>query len=293
MRTKVALPTPPCTEFDTASLDVSTRDKNGFTFNIVGINSTDLPQIKIYTSILDASGQLVSGLDVSNFSIGGVLAKFANVTRVENISDDELAVASVLVIDTSSSMADRPLRQAKKAAVQFLSALGPDDPVAILSFASRVSLLIDFTTDRAALTRVIDSLAYGGQTALYDAVRHGIELASGSSFPHRAVVILSDGGEFGDFSESTRDESIRAAAFHGVPVYTVGLGWSVDRRFLELISAESNARFYSSPRPEQLITIFDNLAYLFRTQYIVTISVDVAAESRCYDFTLNVATREG
>ena len=79
----------------------------------------------------------------------------------------------------------------------------------------------------------------------------------------------------------------------GVPVYTVGLGWSIDRRFLESISAMSNARFYNSPTLEQLITIFDNLAYLFRTQYIVTISADVPADGRCYDFTLNVTTRDG
>ena len=291
--TKKFLPTPTCTIFETATLVVFTPDENGITVDIIGIDSTDLSQIAIYTSILDASGQLISGLDVGNFAVGGELTGLASVTRVENVSDDDLAFASVLVIDTSSSMADRPLTQVKHAARQNISALGANDPVAIVSFNSQVSLVVDYTTDHDLLLGAIDRLAYGGQTALYDATHLGIEIASGSSVPHRAVVLLSDGGEYGDVSEFTRDESIRAAAFHGVPVFTVGLGWSIDRRFLELISAESNARFYNSPAPESLITIFENLAYLFRTQYIVTISAEVPADGRCYDFTLNVTTRDG
>ncbi len=230
---------------------------------------------------------------MSNFSIDGDLAGLANVTKVENITDDDLAFATVLVIDTSSSMADRPLRQAQQAARQFISAMGPNDPVAIFSFSTSVSLVVDFTTNRDQLLRAIDSLEYGGQTALYDATFLGIELASRAPYPRRALVILSDGGEFNEISARSRDESVKAATVNGIPVYTVGLGWSIDRRFLESISAESNARFYNSPTLEQLITIFDNLAYVFRTQYIVTISADVPADGRCYDFTLNVTTRDG
>ena len=107
--TKTFLPTPTCTIFETATLVVFTPDENEITLDITGIDSTDLSQIAIYTSILDASGQLISGLDVENFAVGGELTGLASVTRVENVSDDDLAFASVLVIDTSSSMADRPL----------------------------------------------------------------------------------------------------------------------------------------------------------------------------------------
>ena len=272
---------------------VFTQDDAGISLDVIGIDSTDLSSIAIHTSILDASGQLISGLDVGNFAVGGELTGLASVTRVENVSDDDLAFASVLVIDTSSSMADRPLTQVKHAARQYISALGPDDPVAIVSFSSKVSLVVDYTTDRDLLLRTIESLEYGGQTALYDATHRSIEIASNASLPRRAVVILSDGGEYGDVSEHSRDESVRAATVNGIPVYTVGLGWSIDRRFLELISAETNADFYNSPAPEQLITIYDNLAYLFRTQYIVTVDADLPADGKRYDFTLEVTTEDG
>ncbi len=268
-------------------------DKNAISLDIIGLNSTDLSNVSINASILDSSGQLVSGLNVDDFSIGGDLAGLASVTRVENVAFDDLPFATVLVIDTSSSMADRPLRQAKQAAREFVYALRPGDPVAIVTFNTQVSLAMDYTVDRNLLLRAIDSLAYGGQTALYDATYLGIEIANRAPLPRRAVVILSDGGEYGDSSAYSRDESIKAATVNGVPVYTVGLGWSIDRRFLEVVSAETNAEFYDSPRPEQLRSIFQNLAYLFRTQYVITLNADVLADGTRYDFSLELTTPDG
>ena len=119
---------------------VYTQDRAGISLNVIGIDSTDLAQVSINASILDVSGQLVSGLDVNNFSVGGELSGLASVTQVENVTDDDLAFASVLLIDTSSSMADRPLRQAKRAAAQYVNALRPNDPVAIVTFSSQVSV---------------------------------------------------------------------------------------------------------------------------------------------------------
>ena len=267
--------------------------ESDISLDIIGITSTDLSQVAIHASVLDSSEQLVSGLGVDNFSIGGELTGLAQVTGVENVTDDDLDFASVLVIDTSSSMADRPLSLAQAAARSYLAALGPDDPVAIVSFSTEARLIVDYTTDRERLTRAIDTLAYGGKTALYDATLLGIETAIAAPLQRKAVVILSDGGEYGDVSQYSRDESIRAATIHGVPVYSIGLGWHIDRRFLEAISQESNAAFYDTPTPEELGDIYRRLAFLFRSQYIVSLSVDVEADGRRYDFTLIVKTADG
>ena len=186
----------------------STQDA-GIMLDIIGITSTDLSQVAIHASILDQSERLVSGLGVENFSIGGDLHGLAEVQDVENITDDDLNFATVLVMDTSSSMADRPLTQAQAAARGYIEALEPDDPVAVVTFNTEVRQVIDYTTDRERLYATIDNLAYGGQTALYDATLRGIELAVEAPLERKAVVILSDGGKYGDVSESSRDESIR------------------------------------------------------------------------------------
>ena len=274
---------------------VASQDSASLSLDVIGIDSTNLSQVNINASILDGSGQFVSGLGVGNFSVGGELAGLARITAVQNITDDDLAFASVLVIDTSSSMADRPIREAKQAAARYVRSLRAQDPVAIVAFSSEATLIVDYTTNRDRLLRAIDSLAYGGQTALYDATYLGIEVASRAPSPRRAVVILSDGGEYGDISAHSRDESVKAATVNGVPVYTVGLGWSgsIDRRFLELIAAETNASFYFSPGLEQLGGIYQNLVKLFRTQYIVTLDADVPADGTRYDFTLMVQTADG
>ena len=265
----------------------------GITLDIIGVDATDLSNVTLNASVLDVSGRLVSGLGVDNFSVGGDLEGIAAIHQVENVTDDDLAFASVLVIDTSSSMSGLPMQQTKEAARTYVSALGPNDPVALAIFDSDFDLLVDYTTDKARLLEVIGQLYAGGKTALYDAHRLGIELAVEASPPRKAVIILSDGGEYGNVSQYTREESLRAATIHGVPAYTVGLGWHIDQRFLEAIAVESNAVFYNSPAPEELVAIYDQLAFLFRTQYIVTMDVPVPADGTRYNFTLNVTTDDG
>ncbi len=272
---------------------VFTQDEAGISLDIIGVDSTNLSQIAIHASVLDSSGQLVSGLGVDNFSISGALAGLAHVTGVENVTDDDLAFASVLVIDTSSSMAGQPLAQAKGAASAYLNALGPEDPVALVAFNYGVHLVAGFTRDRGLLLDTMDNIAFGGPTALYDATLRAIEIANEAPLPRKAVVILSDGGEYGGVSKSTREESIRAATIHGVPVYSIGLGWDIDQRFLEAIASESNAQFHNAPLAEELEDIYRNLAFLFRSQYIVTMQADVPADGTRYDFTLTVTMADG
>ena len=269
------------------------QDEAGITLDIIGVDATDLSSVTVNVSVLDASGQLVSGLEADNFSVGGDLADRATIRRVENVTDDGLAFASVLVIDTSSSMSGRPLEQTQAAARSYVGALGPDDTVALVIFDSTFQVLVDYTTDKARLVEVIDQLYAGGQTALYDANRLGIEHAIAAPLPRKAVIILSDGGEFGNVSRYSREESIHAATIQGVPVYTVGLGWHIDERFLEAVSGESNAIFYNSPDPDELVDIYNHLAHLFRTQYIITLDAAVDADGARYSFTLNVSADDG
>lgn len=275
-----------------------TQEEETITLDIIGVDPTDLSAVTVNTSVLDAKGQLVSGLGVDDFSVGGDLEDIATVVKVENVTDDNLAFASVLVIDTSSSMSGPPLQSAQEAARNYIGALGVNDPVAIVSFNSTVQLVQDYTTDKTLLLNAIDNVAFGGTTALYDATLRSIEIANNAPLPRRAVVVLSDGGEYGTgpdvpASTSTREDSIQASTVSGVPVYTIGLGWNVDRRFLESIASESNAGFFESPSPDELLAIYDNLAFLFRSQYIVTLDVPVAEDGTRYDFSLEATTADG
>lgn len=260
--------------------------------DITGVNAASAPDVTITVQVTDIVGQNVRGLDVKDFQLGGALSSMAEIVRVES-TEDNLPFAVVLVIDTSSSMSGTPLQRTQAAAKAFINALGPEDPVAIVSFSSDASVLREFTTDKADLLGAIDGLVPFGQTALYDGAVTGIELAAKAPYPRRAVILLSDGAEYGGASLSRRENAAELSPVRGVPVYTIGLGFGLDRTYLQNLSEVSSARFYESPTPEQLTTIYNELATLFRTQYVLTLNFRGALDGRIYPFTLRAVTEAG
>lgn len=253
--------------------------------DITGVNATDLPTATVTVSILDSRGVPVSGLTVDDFTLSGELAEVATIVSVENVTADDLAFAVVLVIDTSSSMAGPPFDEAKQAAREFINAIGENDPVAIVAFDSDVRLVQDYTTDKTTLLTTIDTLTFGGQTALYEGALVGVQKASEAPTPRRAVILLSDGAEYGT-SRAARADALNEAIQRGVSVYTIGLGYGTDRSYLQALSTGTNGLTYESPTPEQLVEIYGGVASLLRSQYIVTLDVDVPLDGTEYEFSL-------
>ena len=263
------------------------------TIELTGVDPSDLPTVVVTTTVLDAVGQPVLGLGVNDFSVTGELAGRARVVSVENITDNNLNFASVLVIDTSSSMVGLPIELAQVAAQAFVDSLADGDQVAIVVFDTTARLLVDFTADKAVLSQAIATLPVGGKTALYDAGVLGIESALQSPLPRRTVVLLSDGAEFGGVSGQAREAASALALQQGVPVYTIGLGFGFDRTYLQQLSRSSNAQFYEAPTPDELEEIYGDLASLLRSQYVVTLEVDVPPDGTEYMLGLQADTENG
>ena len=98
---------------------------------------------------------------------------------------------SMLVIDTSGSMAGELLDQAKVAAIAFLDAAPARDQIGLVGFSARPALLAPPTAPREAVRQAVLGLTAAGSTSLYDAVDLAI-----SSLGHeggRQVLIISDG----------------------------------------------------------------------------------------------------
>ena len=101
------------------------------------------------------------GCRPADFTLTGDLVGVAQITNVENITDNNLPFAVVLAIDISTSMAGTPFANAKQAAHAFIENIGPNDPVAILTFGSHVDVVQDYTTDKSTLSAAIDALQRG------------------------------------------------------------------------------------------------------------------------------------
>ena len=109
------------------------------------------------------------------------------------------------VVDTSGSMKGDKIQQARDGMVRALDSMAQNNQVGFVSFDDVVNNrvppkpLIDengTTFHKLALAETAVALDAGGETALYDAVKAGIEMSDSAIGPHdaiRGVVVLTDG----------------------------------------------------------------------------------------------------
>ena len=261
---------------------------------IHGVNPLELPKLYVTVSVTDALGRSVPDLAASEFAIAGQIAELGRLVDVEHITNDNLDFAVVLALDTSSSMFGFPLNALKEAANSFIDLIGDNAMVALIDFDSDSQHILDFTTDQRTLRAAIADLLAGGTTALYQASLEAVELAANAPTPRRAVIILSDGHEYGGVSSAEREDARTAAAHRGVPVYTIGLGYDqFDRDYLQNLSAAGYGTFSESPTPEQLKALYQGFASLFRGQYVLTIEADLPLDGHRYSLAVELETAAG
>jgi VWFA-related protein len=275
---------------------------DGPALKITGINTATLPDATVTVNVVDSFGQYIPNLTVDDFNLTGNLAEHARIVRVENVTDDDLPISVVLVIDTSSSMSGSPIARARQAAIQFVDQLGEQDSVAIITFDSEINTVQDFTSNKTLLRQAIETFPIGGQTALYDGTAVGLVYALTAPHERRTVILLSDGAEYGGTSadgviqpasDVSRAEVLRTTAISGAPIYTIGLGFGVDRSYLQEVATSTNAQFYESPSPDNLTDIYSQIAGQLRTQYILTLDAPLPNDGGEYDFSLQANTPYG
>ncbi len=211
-----------------------------------------------------------------------------------------LPLRAMLVLDTSGSI--RPaLDQIKVAASGFLARLSDLDAVGLIQFSSAVHVLAAPTVQRARLREGLASLRAEGGTALYDAVKAGLEqvLRAGSAGPAAdvgprvgAVVLLTDGRDEdipGQPGSVTRLEPLKALLRQsGVPIYALGLGRDVDRDVLNQIADASLGQAYFADDPGGVEALFERVfARLRGTQGVAYLSPNLAPDGTRRRLTLN------
>ncbi|MDR0492444.1 MAG: VWA domain-containing protein, partial [Nitrososphaerota archaeon] len=103
----------------------------------------------------------------------------------------------VLVIDTSGSMADsNKMTYTKDAANAFVDNLLNGDGrtrIALVTFATDVTLRSDFTSDKNALHAAINGLSATGGTHIQNGIRRAHTLLDASTANNKYIVLLGDG----------------------------------------------------------------------------------------------------
>jgi VWFA-related protein len=234
---------------------------------IDSIDTTAHPRVRATMTVLDAGGRPIADLPATAFS-AEVDGQEVPVTNVVTALDASVPAAVVLTFDGSGSMQGAAINQAREAGKALVSQLGPNDQVAVVRFAETVQLIQGFTNDRGALTGAIDSIQASGDTALYDGVVAAVDTAQGGA-QRRAVVLLSDGLDFGGVSQNDRAASLSRAQSAGVPFFVVGLGDSIDQPYLQELANVTRGQLFLAPSPASLQGLYETIGAALRSQYLV------------------------
>jgi len=230
------------------------------------VDAGQFPTVRLVASVIDASGKAMPGLRPEDLRLReGNLPISATVTLASLVSP----VALALVVDTSGSMSGRPLADAKAAMATMISALGPNDQVAILTFNATVRTVQPMTSDKTRALAAVGSITAGGDTAIYDAVVGAAQALEGADPKvRRAIVLLTDGLDTA--SRNTSASAVARLAAAGLPLYAVGLGDSLDRSVLQgLAQASPGGAAFVAPTSGQLAGLYAVLAEQILTEYTV------------------------
>src|SRR5688500_11404 len=130
--------------------------------------------VPVVTTVLDAEGRLVPGLEQGEFTILDN-GKPQDITFFQN---DVQPFTVVVMMDYSASMTAN-LDRLAAAAEQFILRLLPADKGQVGAFSDKIQFSGEFTNDRDDLIFALKDLQFGNPTRLYDAIDASMALLSG------------------------------------------------------------------------------------------------------------------
>ena len=166
---------------------------------------------RISVTVVDArSGKPALGLKAEDFTV--FEDKLVRKVDSAEFSSDILDV--MFLLDTSLvGETVRPL------AIDFVGQLKPKEEMSIVGFHSSADLIQDFTSSRKLLERAIDSVTYGNQPRVLDALFAAVDTGMKHATFRRVALLLTTGYE-GDSRMTERDVA-QLARKTGVSIYPV------------------------------------------------------------------------
>ena len=246
---------------------------------ITQVDNSKFPQVTVYVSVTDGSGQPV-GVEPNTIQIfeNGQVMKTtaAGVSSGKNQAQGPGQLTTLLVIDVSGSMATaNKLTQAKTAADAYVNQMRPGDQAGVIVFDTHVTTVQAITTDHQTLTKAIDSLQSGSDTAMFDALTSAEQLLANIE-GRKAILLLTDGLD--NRSKSNADAVINAIGPGGLTISTIGLGnpqdvhslQGIDETGLKSLAQRAGGFYTYEPDPSQLASIFQQYGTALQNEYALT-----------------------
>jgi len=247
------------------------------------IQNTELTQadhVEVIATLFDANNKPITASQTFVDSIEGRGTRDVTFTWPNPIAKTvrSCSVPSdvLLAIDLSGSMDNdggtppEPVTSALLAAKNFVTRLGEDDQIGVVTFATHASLVEQLTKNHEGTAAKIADLSIApAEQSGYTNTPEAFVAAEGelSSERHngdarRALILLTDGlpTAKGDTKKIVEDAKAAAkkAAEDGVTVYVIGLGKGVDLEFVKSLADDPTNAFYA-PTGADLESIYQKI----------------------------------
>jgi len=166
--------------------------------------------------------------------------------EAKGLQESKRRVCMVLLIDRSASMMGPRIAVTKRAAVELVNQLSPEDLVGIFAFDTKPYVIAEVQPAgevRAELIEKLVKLRSSGGTDVYPALkiaRQRLEL-TGATLKH--IILLSDGNT--PFHRDAYRNLLADFQTHGISVSTIGIGMAfVNVDYLEWLAGSTGGEFY-------------------------------------------------
>ncbi|MEM8997272.1 MAG: VWA domain-containing protein [Acidobacteriota bacterium] len=165
----------------------------------------------------------------------------------------------VVVLDHSGSMEGDKIRQAKRATVDLVDRLSPDDTFTLVTFSSYAQLALaraPASDDNKRLwRRAIEGLSSGGGTDMVGGLDVALDVLRGRDDAERPcrVLLLSDGRPN---TEDGLDGQARGASRLGAALSSLGVGADFNETLMARLSDLGAGNYYFLDRPETIAAVF-------------------------------------
>jgi len=168
---------------------------------------------------------------------------------------DEPAVALVIVLDRSWSMAGASMELTKAAAQAAVDVLTDDQLVGILTFNDKFAWDVPVQkvgNDRDAIRKKISAIGPGGHTLIYPAVEQAYLALRDAKTRAKHVILLSDGRSYPGDYEALVNQMVQAR----ITLSSVAVGPSADPELLKHLATWGKGRSYTVADATQVPEIF-------------------------------------
>jgi len=202
--------------------------------------------------------------------------------QVKYFAAEDAPVSLGIVFDASRSMEGR-LDQSRAAGSRFLRTSRSGDEFFLIEFNDRPRLLSPFTGNADIVEKALVGIRPKNWTALLDAVYMGIHEMKHAGNSHKALLILSDGGDNNSrYTESEIKSRVREA---DVTIYSIGLGSGLIRhhiRLLKQLSEVTGGDYCQADKVTDLPDAIERISAAIRHQYVLGYSSSNSSNDGMY-----------